>query len=172
MSKFEWPWQYEFPPFFTLQCNADTKAKQIETWCELLLAYCRHHKLFRLQINDMLISPLFYNQKINRKFSAENVLEILDVLKKKGNVEWDDKNKTSCVVLWRTVTQWSDIIYTWAAKAGYINTVCTLHEITQGINTTQEEFHGLEDWLLLRTLRLLESKGKAELIGEEGVKFF
>jgi len=56
-----------------------------------------------------------------------------------------------------------------------VNTVCTLFELSQGEETEQQEFHGLEDWLLMRALRTLEVEGKAELltVGDlEGVKFF
>jgi len=37
------------------------------------------------------------------------------------------------------------------------------------------DFHGLENWLLVRALKTLEQQKKAELIsfdGNEGVKFF
>ncbi len=37
------------------------------------------------------------------------------------------------------------------------------------------EFHGLEDWMLLRSLQALQADGKAEVISMEdgkGVKFF
>jgi len=171
-NEFVWPWQYDFPPFFTLQCNADTKAKQLDTWCTLVLSYHRHFKIFRLRLVDVATSPLFYNKAINRKLPKEVIIEILETLKRKGNIEWEDKTKASCLIFWKTPQQWADIIYNWAAKTGQLNSVCTLHEMTQGINTTDEEFYGLEDWLLLRSLRILQSKGKAELIGNEGVKFF
>ena len=36
----EWPWQYSFPPFFTLQPHKDTRDKQIEAWRHLVLNYC------------------------------------------------------------------------------------------------------------------------------------
>jgi len=34
------------------------------------------------------------------------------------------------------------------------------------------EFHGLDSWLLLRALKSLEQQRKAEVIGNDGVKFF
>lgn len=171
-KNFDWPWQYDFPPFFTIQCNADTKLKQVETWCALVLSYHQHHKLSRLHLTNINSSPLFCNKAINRKLSREAVIEILDRLKSKGNIEWEDKNKTSCLVFWKTPQQWSDLLYAWVKRTGQINSVCTLHELTQGANTTSEEFYGLENWVLLRALKILQSKGHAELIGDDGVKFF
>ena len=169
---FDWPWQYDFPPFFTMQINADTKLKQIETWCALILSYHKHNKMFRLRLADASQSPLFHNKAINRKLTSDAITEILEALRVKGNIEWEDKQKTSCLVFWKSPQQWANLIYAWASKTGHLNSVCTLHEITQGLDTTGEEFYGLEDWLLLRALKILQSKGSAELIGEEGVKFF
>ena len=37
----EWPWQYSFPPFFTLQPHAPTREKQLEEWKHLVLSYCQ-----------------------------------------------------------------------------------------------------------------------------------
>ena len=36
----EWPWQYSFPPFFTLQPHRDPRTKQMEAWRHLVLNYC------------------------------------------------------------------------------------------------------------------------------------
>ena len=66
LTTFQWPWQYEFPPFFTLQTNLDTRSKQLEAWCDLVLAYYRHIKGFTMDINEAQTSPLFNNTKINR----------------------------------------------------------------------------------------------------------
>jgi len=172
MTDFSWPWHYDFPPFFTIQKNSDTKAKQIEAWCSLVLSYHQHHKIFKLHVSDAVQSPLFCNKAIDRRLPKEGVMEVLETLCKKGNVLWDDKAKNSCLVLWKTVEQWADLIYSWVSRTGLANSVCTLHEITQGTSTTSEQFYGLEDWLLDRALKSLQSRGKAELIGDEGVKFF
>ncbi len=66
LSSFQWPWQYDFPPFFTLQTNSDTRSKQTEAWCDLVLDYYRHIKSYSADVNEALSSPLFYNSKINR----------------------------------------------------------------------------------------------------------
>ena len=70
LSTFQWPWQYEFPPFFTLQTNLDTRAKQIEAWCDLVLDFYRHQKIYSMDVNEAQSSPLFYNSKINRILSC------------------------------------------------------------------------------------------------------
>ncbi|XP_071822818.1 vacuolar protein-sorting-associated protein 25-like [Apostichopus japonicus] len=175
MAQFEWPWQYEFPPFFTLQPNLETQKKQVTAWCDLVLAYHKHHKIYTLDVKEAVSSPIFNNSKIQRKLSEEEVTKILDALSAKGNIEWSDKTKTRCMVMWRTPAEWGDLIYKWAIKHGMKNTVCTLYEIANGNDTKGEEFSGLEDWLLSRALKTLQRQQKAELIsfdGNEGVKFF
>jgi hypothetical protein len=42
----EWPWQYSFPPFFTLQPHAPTREKQLEAWKHLVLSYCQVISLY------------------------------------------------------------------------------------------------------------------------------
>lgn len=76
ISSFQWPWQYDFSPFFTLQTNLDTRAKQIDAWCDLILAYFRHIKAYTMDVNESQSSPLFSNNKINRILINVNVISI------------------------------------------------------------------------------------------------
>ena len=172
MTSFSWPWHYEFPPFFTIQKNADTKAKQMEAWCALVLSFHKHNKVLRIRLADIHSTALFHNSKIDRKLSLEGVKQVLDELHKKGNLKWEDKNKTSCVILWRTMNQWADVMYNWVMDNGAVNTVFTVLELCQGPDYENEEFHGLEDWFLIDIIKVLQDRGKAEMIGDEGVKFF
>uniref|UniRef100_A0A9L0JCL8 Vacuolar protein-sorting-associated protein 25 n=1 Tax=Equus asinus TaxID=9793 RepID=A0A9L0JCL8_EQUAS len=63
---FEWPWQYRFPPFFTLQPNVDTRQKQLAAWCSLVLSFCRLHKQSSMTVMEAQESPLFNNVKLQR----------------------------------------------------------------------------------------------------------
>ncbi|PWA21548.1 hypothetical protein CCH79_00003287, partial [Gambusia affinis] len=143
---FEWPWQYNFPPFFTLQPNVDTRQKQLAAWCSLVLSYCRHHKLYTVDVMEAQESPVFNNKKIE------------------SNLEWLDKNKSRCLVMWRRPEEWGKLIYQWVSKNGMNNSVFTLYELSNGDDTDGEEFHGLEDWMLQRSLQALQTEGKAEII--------
>ncbi|KAF6019902.1 VPS25 [Bugula neritina] len=175
-DSFPWPWQHDFPPFYTLQPNADTRRKQEEAWCTLILSYCKHYKTHQLDVAEISAGPLFNNKSIQRKLATEHIVGILNVLSKKGHVEWLDTNKKSCIIMWRTPEEWGKLIYDWAKSFGLMNTVCTLYELTNGEDSAGQEFHGIENWLLVRALKTLQSSGKAELIslGEanDGVKFF
>lgn len=174
-NEFEWPWQYQFPPFFTLQPNSNTKAKQIDAWKTLILDYHKAQKKYLLDITEAQSSPLFSNKAIERKLNLDMIYLLLDDLQKQGNVEWVDKQRQRCYVFWRTPEEWGKMIHKWASNNGLTNSVCTLYEITNGDDATNEEFYGLDLGLLKKALETLENEGLAELIldeDNEGVKFF
>ncbi|KAL6256323.1 hypothetical protein P5V15_012440 [Pogonomyrmex californicus] len=160
MAEIEWPWQYSFPPFFTLQPHADTRAKQIAAWKSLVLEY---YRITKQAIVDI------------RRLPSEAVLMILEELGKSGNASPLDKTKQRWLIYWHTLEEWGDIIYNWAQENGFVGSVCTFFELTQGEDTTEQEFHGLDTEVLIRSLRTLEAARKAEIIqfdDNQGVKFF
>jgi len=169
---YEWPWQYKFPPFFSIQPNRDTRKKQLDAWCALILDFHKCHKKYTLDVAESQSSPLFYNKEIDRKLSPDAIITILEELRKKGNVEWTDKSKTHCLVMWRTPTEWGKLIYQWVSGHGMLSTVMTLYELVNGDDTVGQDFHGLDTPILTRALQTLQQERKAELIGDEGVKFF
>uniref|UniRef100_A0A8C4W125 Vacuolar protein-sorting-associated protein 25 n=2 Tax=Gopherus evgoodei TaxID=1825980 RepID=A0A8C4W125_9SAUR len=172
---FEWPWQYRFPPFFTLQPNVDTRQKQMTAWCSLVLSYCRINKQYTMTVMEAQESPLFNNRKLQRKLPMESIQVVLEELRKKGNLEWLDKNKSSFLIMWRRPEEWGKLIYQWVSKNGLTNSVFTLYELSNGDDTENEEFHGLEESMLLRALQALQQEHRAEIITLDdgrGVKFF
>ncbi|XP_011305258.1 vacuolar protein-sorting-associated protein 25 [Fopius arisanus] len=175
MAEIEWPWQYNFPPFFTLQPHSETQQKQLMTWTSLVLDYYRATKQSVLDIREMYATPLFNNTEIKRKLSIEVVQLILDSLLKSGKASPLDKSKQRWLIYWHTLDEWGETIYNWAQMNGLIGSVCTLFELIQGDNTVDEEFFGLDTEVVTRALKTLESQGKAELMffdDNQGVKFF
>ena len=188
----EWPWQYNFPPFFTLQLNEDTKKKQIEAWCDLILKYCREKRIFQLDLTEALNTELFSNTKIDRKCSAELINAIFDVLIKKNRAEWiltanvSSKNlknqptssaNRKCFIYWHTLDEWAKLIYDYVNRNGLQNTVCTLYELTESSDCKKEEFFKIDKSLFKKALNVLHQQKKAEMIyldenSDEGVKFF
>ena len=55
MEEFQWPWQYSFPPFFSIQPNLDTRGKQIDAWKNLVLSYYKHFILQKHKVVPYLI---------------------------------------------------------------------------------------------------------------------
>eukprot|EP00731_Ephydatia_muelleri_P019657 Em0012g482a len=162
-----------------MQPNSDTRSKQVNVWCDLVLEYFKANKNYILDVNEAQTSPLFCNSAINRKLSTDGIVLILLELEKRGNLEWQDKQKSRCLVMWRTPSEWGKLVYKWAVDSGLANSVCTLYEIHSGADTTSEEFSNIEPWMLKKTILALQSEGKAEYIhginpddSDAGVKFF
>ncbi|XP_006021044.1 vacuolar protein-sorting-associated protein 25 [Alligator sinensis] len=158
-----------------LQPNVDTRQKQLAAWCSLVLSYCRLSKQCSMTVMEAQDSPLFHNRKLQRKLPMESIQVVLEELRKKGNLEWLDKNKSSFLVMWRRPEEWGKLIYQWVVKNGLTNSVFTLYELVNGDDTENEEFHGLDESILLRALQALQQEHKTEIITLDdgrGVKFF
>ena len=72
-----------------------------------------------------------------------------------------------CYVLWHSLAEWGDLIYSYAQSNGLANSVATFYEL---VNSNQE-FKNMDYAMLTKCLQSLQSRGKAELIDPEGVKF-
>ena len=55
--------------FFRIQPNKDTRAKQLDDWCELVLKYFKFHFLHKLDVTEAMNGQLFYNKSIESIFS-------------------------------------------------------------------------------------------------------
>lgn len=174
MSEFPSPWEYNFPPFFTIQPNADTRNAQLQAWRSFVLAYCTSQKIYSMQVADALTHPLFQNKQLGRGLTDEGLNTVLADLQKHGHLEWTDKRRTKFLIHWKTVNQWAKMIYEHATDCGLTGSVCTFYELTQADEVRDKEFHGLDDSVLRKALQVLEQEGKAVLInfeGSDGVKF-
>lgn len=59
-----------------------------------------------------------------------------------------------------------------ACDIGFTNTVCTIYELINGENTESQEFHSLDEIVMIRALQCLQTQHHAELFeGNIGVKF-
>ncbi|KAK3381366.1 ESCRT-II complex subunit [Podospora didyma] len=111
---FSFPREYSFPPFFTRQTNLTTHHAQLTKWASLVLAYCRHHRIFKLTLSGIPVTSssssasanepttitttsttpqqqkneLFHNSKINRRLSLADAREVFDFLRKDGRAEY------------------------------------------------------------------------------------
>uniref|UniRef100_A0A6A7FZ85 Vacuolar protein-sorting-associated protein 25 n=2 Tax=Hirondellea gigas TaxID=1518452 RepID=A0A6A7FZ85_9CRUS len=174
MGEFAWPWYYNFPPFFTLQSNSEVRRSQLQSWCGLVLRWARHHNISTIDTAGANSLPVFSNPEVSRSLPPESIGVVLNELARRGNLEWTDKSKTRGQVLWLSAGEWADKVYKWAQATSKVNTVCTLYELTQGDESTDQEFYGLSDDVMVKALRHLQSEGKAEVIDTGdglGVKF-
>ncbi|MDP2436161.1 MAG: vacuolar protein-sorting-associated protein 25 [archaeon] len=175
---FQFPSFYDFPPFFTVQPVRATRQQQEKLWADLVLAYCQHFKIYTLDVDAAASSPLFRNERLKRQLSREGIVEILEVLRQRKNAEWVDKRtKKQARIVWRTAEQWAGLIYDWALRTGHVNTVVTVWDLREGDEFADEEFHGLDQDVLLAALAHLQGQKKAMVFtgnesDSQGVKFF
>ncbi|KAL6748668.1 subunit of ESCRT-II complex [Haematococcus lacustris] len=173
-SGFTLPPFYSYPPYFTLQPVKEARDRQLSLWSQLILAYCKHHKVFTIntQQDDF---PLFKNTNIDRCLSSRAITEILDDMASQGSVEWLDKSKRACFVLWKKVPEWANTIHSFVKTFGLSDTVMTLDELSSGDDVRGTEFCGIPQELLIRALVVLEAQGKCKMFKgvseERGVKF-
>ncbi|KAI3392546.1 hypothetical protein diail_5517 [Diaporthe ilicicola] len=195
---FEFPREYYFPPFFTRQTNLNTHHAQLVKWSSLVLAYCQHHRLFKLSLSPTSSSSsdpsaigsaedIFHNKKLNRRLALADVREVIDFMRKDGRAEYvggGEGGGSSAAgtaggdvvwVYWRTPEEWAALVEGWVDETAQKGTVLTLYELTEGEATRGTEFHGLDQDLLQKALNVLVKRGKAQIFGQEdsqGVKFF
>jgi ESCRT-II complex subunit VPS25 len=172
-EKGEFPWQHNFPPFYTLQPNLESRKKQLEAWRTIVLDYCQRRSLTSLDLREAAQSELFNNTSIQRRLTDEALRAVFKELEAKGNLEWNDKAQTRCNIYWRSPGEWGSLIYNFVKQKGATNTVCTFYELTEGPDVVGQPFHGLDETLLIKSLKTLELQKKAEIFdNNEGVKFF
>lgn len=172
---FNYPWEYEFPPFFTIQPNLEVQRVQLEAWRSLILDFCQHHNIHKLHLRDWLNKPPFHNEAINRKLDLNSFRYIIDSMVERKFAEWvDAKSKESCLVYSRPPDQWAQVIYDYVRDKSAHNTILTFYELLEGDSTSNYEFHKLDELIFLKALKILEKAGKCAVIemdGSKGVKF-
>lgn len=171
----EWPWQYSFPPFFTLQKQAETRSKQVAAWRSLILEYFKKANQSVVDVREAINLPLFNNAAINRKLDTSSITVLFEELHKMGHAAPLDKHKHRWEIYWHTLEEWAQMVYSYVNNAGATNTVMTLFELTQGEDVQGEPFANLNTDVMIKVLRKLEEQKKCELILSDdiqGVKFF
>jgi ESCRT-II complex subunit VPS25 len=173
---FRYPPFYSYPPSFTLQPVKATREKQLKLWCDLVLSYCKHYKIFKLSVTECATWSLFVNTSIDRKLSVDAIEKVLSRLVSMGYGEWLNKEANVCLVYWRRPNEWAQLIYDWVERSGRRKSILTLYEIRFSEDTVELEFHEMDIELLLKSLQVLESQGKCVIFegktsDDLGVKF-
>ncbi|KKO97786.1 hypothetical protein THAR02_10105 [Trichoderma harzianum] len=188
---FPFPREYFFPAFFTRQTNITIHHAQLTKWSSLILAYARHHRLFRITISAAAESDLFFNRGIDRRLSPPDIREVLDFMRKDGRAEFlrpgegngaaDASSSAAAAggdvvfLYWRKPEEWAALVEAFVEETAQKGSVLTVYELTEGENTRGTEFHGMDNQVLMKALNILVKRGKAQIFGSEdslGVKFF
>lgn len=155
-----------------IQVHGKTREVQLNTWADLVRKYQKSLNQPLININDEN-TDLFVNKELNRRLNVDGRALVMDTLEKSAHASpIDSKRRDRWEIYWFTLDETANMIYRWASDHAMLGQVCTIFEIANGDNSTDQEFHGLSNEILLKALRRLEQSGKCELIDEEGVKFF
>ncbi|KDE05109.1 hypothetical protein MVLG_04452 [Microbotryum lychnidis-dioicae p1A1 Lamole] len=179
---FVFPSLYSFPPFFTQQPTESTWSHQRSQWTTLILAYARHHRIFRFDISEATCThELFNNTAIKRRVNISMLRAIFNFMTSSGTAEYDTKPlkgqlPTGALVYWKTSDEWALAIYTWVKDKGLTNSIMTFWELTEANEVETAEFYQLHETILRKALEILARQGKCQVfrgVGEDGdgVKF-
>lgn len=132
-------------------------------------------------------SALWENEQIKRRARPEFILELLHLLAKAGTAVYDPPISasklssstppqltpgTGVYILWRSIDEWSKVIYHWIDSTGQTNSILTFYELTEPSST--KDFADLPLGLLKMALQPLVKQNKAQIFQTadgEGVKF-
>mmetsp|Transcript_9503 Transcript_9503/g.24412 ORF Transcript_9503/g.24412 Transcript_9503/m.24412 type:complete len:193 (+) Transcript_9503:209-787(+) len=183
---FTFPEFYSYPPYFTIQPVKATREKQLACWREMLLAWCRHDRVFEI---DVATCPVFENKSINRSLNLEARQVIIGDLLSQGYATADPSAEgksaatkaagvKSVYVLWRSMSEWESTLLDWAHRTAQdVLTIDELCNPEQGGEVGADElFCGMPKNLMRAVLRRLEKQGKVTIFqggaqDDEGVKF-
>jgi ESCRT-II complex subunit VPS25 len=164
----------DFPPFYTLQPVAATRAQQLKLWRRVVLEWFAANPAHKVLALDSF--PPFANDKIERKLDAVGRKAVAQDLIESGHGAWQADNTTLYVYV-KTPADWAAVIYEFVSSNGLQGAIYTLYELHSGDLTRATSIQGMEPTALLRALELLERAGKAQVfpndesIDETGVKF-
>ncbi|SMQ46885.1 unnamed protein product [Zymoseptoria tritici ST99CH_1A5] len=172
----------KYPPFYTLQPNLTTRARQLELWSSIITSYCAQQRIFRLSLSSPP-ADLFGNASIKRSLKSADVRTVLDYMSKPENgprIEWipstgRGEQSSTCYIYWKTPAEWADTIYSWIDDTGQKGTVLTIYELREGDAVQGKEWKDIDETLLRKVLAVLVKRGKGQIFGQEesaGIKFF
>ncbi|KAK1863282.1 hypothetical protein I4F81_005840 [Pyropia yezoensis] len=192
VTPFVFPPFHAFPPAYTVQPAAATRARQVELWVACILDYCRHYRLFWLGVEGH--GGLFRNDAVDRRLSPKDAHFFLSALVSRGGGRWEGTaggggaaaavggsgssgaGGGRVLVYWRSPSAWGDLIYKWVEATARNGTVLTLYEVRLGEDARGQEFYDLDVQLACDALAALQAAGKCALFSSDasddlGVKF-
>lgn len=181
-STFTFPTYTTFPPFYTLQPNLTTRARQFELWSILITSYSSWHRLSRLSLTTPPPN-LFANTSINRSLKPADIRAVLDYMAQPSNgsrIEYipsttKGEQPSSCYVWWRTPGEWADMLCAWVEETGQKGSVLTIYELRESDAVSGKEWRDMDEGMLRKVLGVVVKRGKGQVFGQaegDGVKFF
>jgi len=174
--KYKFPDYYSWPFFFTIQKDGETKRKQLTMWSDLTVKFCQDNKIWKLDKN-IFFENLGKNPKINRKLNTNSIDTIFGAMVQSKRAKYvNEKDRNEIFILWKSIAEWEEFIYSAAVKRGTLDKLETLDYICEDDENKNEEYYQIDKQLLIIILKDLEKQKKCSLIGDNdeyvGVKFY
>ncbi|RCK65160.1 Vacuolar protein-sorting-associated protein 25 [Candida viswanathii] len=188
LPPFEFPKIYSFPPLYTEQPNTTIQSQQLDSWTSIILQYCQYYKITsltldlvpkHLQYTHLSLSELpslFVNKAINRQVGPEFQKKIIAHLLHLNKAVFVNPKKPQfgIFVLWKSLVEWGNELYSYVDELGQKGTVLTIYELTKsddedggGIGVP-DSLVNLDEAFLIRIIRdYLIKQGKAQLLIDE-----
>lgn len=144
-SEFFFPKSYTYPPLWNIQPICATRERQFQRWSGIILAYCRHSRIWRLRPVEMLDTPLFHNKKLRKWLSLQDVRDIIDWMTREEGLrraEWvgTSSDRSVAYIYWRRPEEWAEIMSNWVRRCELFAVSYSSCPVGRG-NRTEE--HGL-----------------------------
>lgn len=191
VMSFTFPKIYNFPPFFTKQPNEQTWSAQRQQWVQLILSYCRFHRIWIMNDRGVVLSQgdvesesledsqqdvdstseVFHNEAIDRQLDIDTIRLLFKEMLRSGDVSPVDgkskSNSTQYYVNWNRPDDWAAMVLEWIESTGQAGTVLTLYEIANGDLSLKQEFHGIHPRILEMAIKVLVKRGRAQILRDE-----
>ncbi|MHA1220673.1 MAG: hypothetical protein ACTSQB_02960, partial [Candidatus Heimdallarchaeota archaeon] len=96
--------------------------KQLDSWCSdwsnFIMEYARINIQHILHVEEERAKYPFNNKQAKKRLDREQLQIIGDYIVAQEMGIWWDKKKIRLRLYWRTLQEWSDIIYEWSIKTG------------------------------------------------------
>ena len=160
-----------FPPLYTLQPVAETRAQQLKIWVELVHAWARREATYTFA---PAACGAFRSASAGRALDAAGVDAVVAALVADGRAE-----RLGAGDVFLYAARPADVaaaLHAWAAATRKLGGVFTVLELREGDDATSP-VHGADPRLVARALAVLEDEDKAEVFhgatsADAGVKFF
>lgn len=163
----------EFPPFYTIQPNTDSRSKQLGLWRDYIVHWAKQEKKSSMALAEF---PLFENKKIGRKLDLPGRQTVVQYMIDSGNGEWEDSQvKLRCTIFFKKIDDWAGSIYKWVSSKGMLDDPFTCYEIRCGEDQEMAEFYNMDELTFNKAIALLVEDGRAKTFhrnGEAGVTFY
>ena len=113
---FQFPKSYTHPPMWDMQPVVATRQRQYKRWSGIIQAYCRYNRIWRLNLVEIVDTPLFCNKQLKKWLSLQEVGEIIDWMAGEEGLrraQWVGSERGAAWIYWKRPEEWADLIANW-----------------------------------------------------------